>query len=50
MSTSHTASGDSAEFFRAMEPVARKILGEPTTDDKVKRELRFGTSLIPSFL
>ena len=43
MSTSHTASGDSAEFVRAMEPVARKILGEPTTDDKVKRELRFGT-------
>jgi hypothetical protein len=26
-----------------MGPVARELLGEPTTDDKAKRELRFGT-------
>lgn len=32
-----------AEFVRAMGPVARELLGEPSEDNKTKRELRFGT-------
>jgi putative DNA primase/helicase len=31
----------SPEFVRAMGPVARKLLGEPTKENKAKRELRF---------
>jgi hypothetical protein len=34
---------DAAEFARAMGPVARKLLGEPTDDNRIKQELRFGT-------
>jgi hypothetical protein len=37
-----TSTGPS-EFVRAMGPVARAILGEPTEENKTKRELRFGT-------
>jgi hypothetical protein len=33
----------SAEFAQAMGPVAREILGEPTEENKAKRELRYGT-------
>ena len=33
----------SSEFVRAMGPVARELLGEPSEDNKTKRELRFGT-------
>jgi putative DNA primase/helicase len=33
----------SAEFVRAMGPVAREILGEPTEENKAKCELRYGT-------
>jgi putative DNA primase/helicase len=33
----------SSEFVRAMGPVAREILGEPTEENKTKRELRYGT-------
>lgn len=34
---------DPAEFVKAMGPVARELLGEPTEHNKAKRELRFGT-------
>lgn len=38
-----SASSGQTEIVRAMGPVARAILGEPTEENKVKRELRFGT-------
>lgn len=39
MSTSHRPAPD---FVRAMAPVARELLGEPTEHDKTKQTLRFG--------
>jgi putative DNA primase/helicase len=38
-----SASAGATEFVRAMGPVARELLGEPSEDNKAKRELRFGT-------
>ncbi|RYJ00686.1 MAG: hypothetical protein EON47_13090, partial [Acetobacteraceae bacterium] len=37
------ASGPATDFVRAMGPVARALLGEPSQEIKAKRELRFGT-------
>ncbi len=31
------------EFVQAMGPVARELLGEPTDENKIKRQLRFGS-------
>jgi len=33
----------SSDFVRAMGPVARALLGEPTEENREKQELRFGT-------
>jgi hypothetical protein len=38
-----SASPGDHEFILAMGPVARELLGEPTEDNRAKRELRFGT-------
>jgi putative DNA primase/helicase len=37
-----SASTGSSELVRAMGPVARELLGEPTEENKTKRQLRFG--------
>lgn len=37
------ASRPASDFVRAMGPVARALLGEPSQESKAKRELRFGT-------
>jgi putative DNA primase/helicase len=37
------AATEPAAFVRAMGPVARAILGEPSEENRAKRELRFGT-------
>jgi hypothetical protein len=36
-------SSNNSEFVRAMGPVARALMGDPTEENKAKRELRFGT-------
>jgi putative DNA primase/helicase len=38
-----SAFASGAEFAQAMGPVARQILGEPTEENRAKRELRYGT-------
>ena len=38
-----SASPGDHEFIVAMGPVARELLGEPTENNRAKRELRFGT-------
>ncbi len=37
-----SASTGSSELVRAMGPVARELLGDPTEENKTKRQLRFG--------
>jgi len=37
-----SASTGSSELVRAMGPVARELLGDPTEENKAKRQLRFG--------
>jgi predicted P-loop ATPase len=38
-----SASAGSGEFIRAMGPVARELLGDPSEENKAKQELRYGT-------